>query len=120
MQTTQVMAKIATQILGGSGSTNSPEPEEIKEAGIQIYKPQLTPSNGLRSEKPIRRPSGPNRSFHRYCAELWSIQAKRASRCSYCKEAIQPGDEITLFETVGGWCHLHHATDEGGFSLEGR
>jgi hypothetical protein len=108
----RIMAKIATQILGGSGSTNSPEPEEIKEAGIRVYKPQLTPSNGLRSEKPIRRPNGPNRTFHRYCSELWAIKATRTSRCPYCKQPIIPGDEISLFEKVHGWAHLSHAVNQ--------
>ena len=105
----RTFAKIVSQVLT-IGNTNSPEPEELK--GIRVYKPQLTPSNGLRSEKPIRRPSGPNRTFHRYCAELWSISAKRPSICPYCKQAVNPGDEITLFEKMGGWSHLYHATDQ--------
>ena len=107
----RTFAKITSQVLT-IGNTNSPEPEEIKESGIHVYKPQVTPSNGLRSETPIRRPSGPNRTFQRYCPELWSIQAKRPSVCPYCKQAVNPGDEIMLFEKMGGWCHLYHATDQ--------
>ena len=106
----KTLAKISSQVLTGIGITNSPEPEELKE--IRVYKPQLTPSNGLRSEKPIRRPSGPNRTFQRYCPELWSIEAKRPSICPYCKQTVNLGEEITLFEKVGGWCHLYHATDQ--------
>ncbi|MCJ7505584.1 hypothetical protein MUP05_03810 [Candidatus Bathyarchaeota archaeon] len=105
----KTFAKISSQVLTGIGITNSPEPEELKE--IRVRKPEVTPSNGLRCEKPIRRQT-PNETFHRYCAELWSIRAKRPSVCPYCKQTVNPGDEITLFEKVGGWSHLYHATDQ--------
>jgi len=105
----KTIAKVTEQ-LRGSGSTNTPEPEELK--GIRVYKPQVTPSNGLRSEPPIRKRETPNQTFHRYCTELWSIKASRTSICPYCKRPIQIGEEITVFAKVRGWSHLSHAVDE--------
>ena len=104
----KIFVKVSEQ-LKGSGNTNTPEREELKE--VSVKGKAIHPTNGLVCEKPIRR-STPNRTFHRYCAELWSIEAARTSLCPYCKQAIQPGDEITLFAKVPGWSHLHHATDE--------
>ena len=98
-----------TEQLKGPGCTNSPEPSELK--GIRAYKPQVTPVNGLRSEPPIRRQT-PNKSFHRYGPELWSIVAQRSSLCPFCQKEIQAGQLITVFETVGGWSHLEHALTE--------
>jgi len=104
------LGKVMEQ-LRGPGCTNTPEPEEIKESGIREYKPQVHPNNALISVKPIRQ-RRPNRTFQRYCPELWSIIATRLSVCPHCKGAIRPGEEITLFEKVPGWSHLFHATDE--------
>jgi len=104
----KTLVKISEQ-LKGSGNTNTPEPEELKE--VRVKGKAIHPNNGLVCEKPIRR-STPNRTFHRYCSELWSIKANRMSLCPYCKQPIAPGDEITLFSTVPGWSHLFHATDE--------
>ena len=109
-----VLGKVMEQLRGPS-CTNTP----AKESGIRVYKPQLSPVNGLRCEKPVRKPQ-PNRTFHRYCTELWSIKAARASLCPYCKQSIQPGEEITLFEKVGGWSHLHHATQEEALMPQNR
>jgi hypothetical protein len=105
-----VMQKVANEVLYGSGNTNTPEPEELR--GLKETRLEVRPVNGLHSVKPIRRRQAPNRTFHRYCPELWSIRANRLSVCPYCRQAIKPGDEITLFESVEGWAHLSHAVSE--------
>lgn len=105
-----VLQKVAESVLHGSGNTNTPEPEELK--GLRDYRPQVHPNNDLTCVKPIRQRT-PNRTFQRYCPELWSIRATRLSVCPRCKGAIRPGEEITLFNKIPGWSHLHHATDEG-------
>lgn len=105
-----ILQKMANEVLHGSGNTNTPEPEELE--GLKETRLEVRPTNGLRSIKPIRRRQAPNRTFHRYCPELWAIRAAHLSVCPYCRQAIRPGDEITLFDSVQGWAHLSHAVTE--------
>jgi hypothetical protein len=107
-----ILQKLANEVLHGSGNTNTPEPEDLKEEGLKEIRVEIHPTNGLRSTKPIPNRNRPNRTFHRYCSELWSIRAGRVSVCPYCKQAISPGEEITLFDSQSTWSHLYHATTE--------
>ena len=104
----KIFVKVSEQ-LKGSGCTNTPEREELKE--VSVKGKAIHPTNGLTCVKPIRK-SRPNVSFHRYSDQLWSIVAQRSSPCGYCDQRIDVGDEITLFNGVSTWAHLAHAVDE--------
>jgi hypothetical protein len=104
--------KISEEVRLGSGSTNTPEPEELKE--VYPQKKDIAPvSPEFECVKPIRNPNRLNRTFHRYTAELWSIRAGKYGLCPVCKRAIVPREEITLFKkAMLSWAHFSHALDE--------
>ena len=103
-----MLSKVADEILHGSGIGITPEPEEL--LGITTNRPDVHPTHNIVCIKPVRR-SRPNPSFHRYSAELWSIEAMRSSKCPMCGKPIMPGEEITLFDGVPNWSHFSHAID---------
>ena len=108
-----VLQKIVNEVLHGSGCTNTPEPEEVKEEGLRAVKLQVTAV--IPCVKPRPNPGRFNRTFHRYGPDLWSIKAHREGVCSICKQAISVNQEITLLEKSAFWAHFNHAIDESSF-----
>ena len=105
--------KMSEEVRLGSGSTNTPEPYELKE--VKPQKKDIAPiSPEFQCVKLVKNPYHPNRTFHRYSPELWSIRAMKYGRCPICKHPIMPREEITLFKKSLNWAHFSHALDQRG------
>ena len=105
--------KMSEEVRLGSGVTNTPEPEELKEMGRVPQREEMVPlSPEFVCQKPIRNPNRPNKSFHRYNDQLWSIRAMKYGRCSLCKKAIMPRQEITLVKKSVTWVHFDHSVSQ--------
>jgi hypothetical protein len=50
-----------------------------------------------------------NPTFKHLSKNLWIFKAKHGSVCSICKQMIQVGEEISLFQGRTDWCHVKHA-----------
>ena len=110
MSLNQILTKVGYEVRWSSGNTNAPEPEELKE--IVVNAPRVSTNSSLHSIKAKLQRRGGNRTFHKYAGDLWSIEANKVGRCASCSGKIMPGQEITLFQGVQGWCHFIHAVDQ--------
>ena len=109
-QTDMIFQKVASEVLRGSGNTNSPEPEELAEIRVE---PVRVKTNGkLHSIQARLQRRGGNRTFHKYAGDLWSIRANRRGLCVVCGDRILVNEEITLFAEGQGWAHMNHAVDQ--------